>query len=541
MKKITYTYKLKTPVLISDFNGDTNTRHSLEHIPGTVLLGIVAGWLDRRQITVSDLDIAKLVQTNQISFGDAVISHNHHPAWPVPMGLYGKKGGMTFPEFEGKGNTGESELLGMYKDDHTLPSGEPWKAVPNGWLQMVNNTPHRVIVKKTTQTHNSIVPELGKPDKEEGGVFVYEALKEGQKFTGEILFEDDNLAKGFYNAVKNIQEVMIGKSLAAEYGRAEIQWQEPVEIGTESANPQELHLVLISDAILYDGQGMPTTELTADWLQNWLREKRMSDIEVKPLNGWVNYFKNRLVPGFNGKWGQFRQTVPAITRGSVFHFSFNGERAEEAVREILCKGIGERRNEGFGRVSAAHPIWQFTDILEGRQKAFIRQTPSEQEEKKYTKWHQITEMPAAVEKAVFMRQVGVKVAEKLNEILFNKGKLKDSFENHPSNSQLQGLRNKALIAQGVDDICRFMQAKVKKKADRDGYWNAKLNYDSGTVSLFDLFREKIADGDWFFRFLELDGLYGKYQKYYTDAVKLFVNQFVGTLIKARDNKKGGRS
>ena len=114
--------------------------------------------------------------------------------------------------------------------------------------------------------------------------------------------------------------------------------------------------------------------------------------------------------------------------------------------------------------------------------------------------------------------------------------VKSKFTDKPSNSQLQGLRNAALTAADVESISNFMAAKRGKKADRDGYWEAKVDFGGVKISLFDLFEHGITDRNMFFRFLGYSKISEEYQNYYPEAVKLFVNQFVGTLIKGREKK-----
>ena len=541
MKKIVYSYTLKTPVLISDFSGDTNTRQSLDHISGTVLLGIVGGWLARKQISIDGLTIDDLVLTSKISFSDAIISYTGSPTLPVPLGWYHLKGQKAFPSLSDGETDAPGTIQAMYNRNIKPNKEEPWKPVASGWLTWLKNIPHRLEVKHTTHIHNAIDPDKGRPNEDTGGVFVYEALREKQTFTGEIRFADDKLANRFYQAVKDQTEVRLGKSVAAEYGSALVHWNLPVDVKTPAFNPERMHLVLVSDAILMNRQGQYQTELTAGWMKGWLEMHGYSGIRVTNLNDMVDYFKTRLIPGFNSKWGQFRQTVPGIVRGSVFHFCFKGHQAAEAVGFLQQYGIGERRQEGFGRLAADHPLLIRPEAFNGQQVKFKSQVQTTESNTEYRSWWQLPDMPKSVQKAVFVKQMQKRVSEILNEYCFANEKLKNKFKDKPGNSQLQGLRNRALIAKQVEEISSFMKTKEGKKAYKDGHWDAKINFAGEEKRLFEIFSESIVNKEKFFEFLGFDELPESYREFHLEAVKIFINQLVGTLIKSRENNEGGNT
>jgi CRISPR-associated protein Csx10 len=60
----------------------------------------------------------------------------------------------------------------------------------------------------------------------------------------------------------------------------------------------------------------------------------------------------REILGWNAAWGLPKEKELAIEKGSVFFFKFNAEQENplETLKQIEEKGIGLRREEGFGRV-----------------------------------------------------------------------------------------------------------------------------------------------------------------------------------------------
>lgn len=66
-----------------------------------------------------------------------------------------------------------------------------------------------------------------------------------------------------------------------------------------------------------------------------------------------------VLQGWNAACGLPKADSPAIEAGAVFLFRVPGSLREEVqarLAELECRGLGERRNEGFGRVSACDPF-----------------------------------------------------------------------------------------------------------------------------------------------------------------------------------------
>lgn len=57
-----------------------------------------------------------------------------------------------------------------------------------------------------------------------------------------------------------------------------------------------------------------------------------------------------VVAGFNRKWGLPLPQLPVIKAGSVYAFAPQDLDADTCA-QLVREGIGERRNEGFGRVA----------------------------------------------------------------------------------------------------------------------------------------------------------------------------------------------
>jgi CRISPR-associated protein Csx10 len=75
-----------------------------------------------------------------------------------------------------------------------------------------------------------------------------------------------------------------------------------------------------------------------------------------------------MIMGWNAVLGLPKESQPALKRGSVLLYSVPGEKAGAAqvrLQTIEREGLGERRNEGFGRISVCHPFHYESLRVEG--------------------------------------------------------------------------------------------------------------------------------------------------------------------------------
>ncbi|MGD9489756.1 MAG: hypothetical protein AB7W47_17170 [Calditrichaceae bacterium] len=536
MYRINYQIYLERPAVISDYSGESNRRRSLDFIPGNVLLGITAGMLDRKKEEERFITIKDLVATERIMFGNA-IAGSEHQAEIIPQGYYYPKGEKDLPTLKDDEDSGAAKLYEMYRDNDTLPEKMIFKPLKPGWFRMVNQIPFRVPVHKETFTHNSVNPDTQRPDTKTGGVFVYEALSAGQTFFGEIRFADKEDAGHFYQFFGGRREIKIGRSLSAEYGSAVLTLSDPEEFKINNIPEKtDLRLVLESDAILRDSNGLPSSLITAEAVAGYLNQAGFENIEVAEAADTHDYQKSQTISGFNGYWGQFRTMVPAVRMGSVFHLRITGARKNEAIQYLLQHGLGERRNEGYGRIAIDNSLFH---LRNGSNEINIPGVSVPDPESASVKnWWEIEGLPENMADAVFQKQAAVIILKKVREIVAKRDKeLKAAFEKFPRNTQLQELRNKALNATGVSEIQSYMNNKRDKKAHKEGQWNAKIEIPGLKVDLMRFFTEVISDRTKFYEFLELDRLpqYYHTSRFHLKAVILFITTFCGLIIKWRKN------
>jgi CRISPR-associated protein Csx10 len=181
-------------------------------------------------------------------------------------------------------------------------------------------------------------PTRNVKEKGKSAVYRYEAIAAGQDFGAVILSNDESLLRSLVPLVDGVETAM-GGSRSAGYGAVRLENAEIVSDWNEYGQDDEAEegltvLILLSDAILRDGTGQPTTDL--DRVLGWRHAEAFQ--------------RTRLVGGFNQKWGLPLVQVPAVQAGSVFVYR-TGEVDRQVLHKAQQEGIGERRLEGFGRVA----------------------------------------------------------------------------------------------------------------------------------------------------------------------------------------------
>ncbi|MGB6167641.1 MAG: hypothetical protein WBF52_08650, partial [Geitlerinemataceae cyanobacterium] len=175
----------------------------------------------------------------------------------------------------------------------------------------------------------------------------------GQTFRSVILCEDEDVTT--IKVLLTEENLWLGGSQSAGYGHTKIiklniinDWDE-VGIPAENREPDEIFsITLLSDMLLRNEYGQPV----ADPMLIKQAIEEVLEIELpKPKNIFAG---STLIGGFNRKWGLPLPQVPALVAGTTIVFEDIEEDIEidEAqIQQLEAYGIGERREDGFGRVA----------------------------------------------------------------------------------------------------------------------------------------------------------------------------------------------
>ncbi|EHK2425938.1 RAMP superfamily CRISPR-associated protein [Clostridium perfringens] len=219
-----------------------------------------------------------------------------------------------------------------------------------------------VKVKKISSMH--IKTPVNK--EENTKLFTYEAIDKNTKFSGIIKFKKE-YEKEVLRVMKE-GNFYLGGSKGSGYGKCKIS-----SIKILEENPQmnyleeqnllkelcshkcnEFYLFFISDAILRNDLGLITNSPDRKEL-----EKKLGVEEVIEEETFIDV---DIFTGFNNKWGYRLPITNGIKAGSLIKYSFKGNLSKDKLISFINEGLGERKQEGFGRFLLL-PVIDFKEIL----------------------------------------------------------------------------------------------------------------------------------------------------------------------------------
>ncbi|MCD4753882.1 MAG: hypothetical protein K8R40_12495 [Anaerolineaceae bacterium] len=242
----------------------------------------------------------------------------------------------------------------------------PLKIMEGFYYTEDNSYDYRVYPARVIRMHNVIDDAKQRP--EVGGVFSYEALKEGQFFRGFISFHDQALRNEFKNMLfgtENEIDMSLGRARRRGYGEAKLEVIDfessddiPGSLIKDDFNsrwdtfqvkkPDHFSITLHSDAIVADRFLRYHTTLAESLLA---AELGIPSDALKRTNLFSQHIQ---VDGFSGIHKLPLESEIAIAKGSAFLFEIQNIRYKDTIKKGLEKleeeGIGFRRNEGFGRL-----------------------------------------------------------------------------------------------------------------------------------------------------------------------------------------------
>jgi CRISPR-associated protein Csx10 len=356
MKVITFRLLLEQPLLATQLLGDPNSSVSLPYVPGSLLRGmLIHRYLEREQLKGTD-DLFEDTSCQRLFFNGSVRYLNAYPvvesgerALPTPLSLFKRK----------KDELDDNSLLEIYnaahedadedercqfeKDDRAKPLTHPFcRLISEKELRLYHLVPNRVAVHVLRERPK------GRATHDKGAVFRYEAIAENQWFSGAVLVDSDADASIVESLIKEQELAWLGRSRSANYGRVHISdvavvgadtWREADSNG--SSTDGTLSLTLLSDTLLRNANGQHTAVIDAATLSAYLGVSITID-EARSITLPIQ------VGGYNRTWQLPLPQTTALKAGSVIVFKPD---AALNTQQLEWRGMGERRAEGFGRVT----------------------------------------------------------------------------------------------------------------------------------------------------------------------------------------------
>lgn len=350
MKVILITLQTQQPILATSFQGDPNSDVSYSYIPGSMIRGaLISRYIKYKHLSdldLTNLEVRRLFFDQQTAYLNAyLVDENQERTLPTPRCLFKDKNEET--EF----SIYNFSLIERDKRDEEITPkslGYDFYCIQDEIKRIKLYT-----TKQRINIHNFRDREKGRSHKKEGEIFRYQAIDSEQTFQTVILCQDQDLE--LLNNLLKKTDIWLGGSQSAGYGHCQIidfpkvsnheEWTE-IRISVDERTDHETFIItLLSDAIFRDQWG----QYVAD--PNLVKEA----IEAK-LNHQLEfaddgiYSSSTLIGGFNRKWGLPLPQIQAISAGSVFVFKSITLTGEQ-IQELELQGIGERCNEGFGRIA----------------------------------------------------------------------------------------------------------------------------------------------------------------------------------------------
>ncbi|MCF6157618.1 MAG: hypothetical protein E3K32_03380 [wastewater metagenome] len=226
---------------------------------------------------------------------------------------------------------------------------------------LMNSYLYRESVKKSLNFHHQRDYETG--TSKEGFIFNYESIDASQTFCGNILGSKDDL-NTFLELFKNEKNLTIGRSRNAQYGKIkfEISSRCTDKYNTENdflisesdvaeTNNISISLTFLSNTIIYNDDGFPTTK------KEVLEKILQKNTENAGLKIGKAFIKPDIEEGFVSVWRLRKPSETCFLAGSCFLIEGVSVNDYQKLIELQKTGIGERRGEGFGRISLG---WQNT-------------------------------------------------------------------------------------------------------------------------------------------------------------------------------------
>lgn len=361
------------PLIIANRGKSGNRYHTNSYIPGFTFLGALAWSAARRHENLNSEDIYErfvgFFRRGKLKISPLYpalkIENDVYPSIPSPLDLLSCE---LYPAYEEDGHGTEGFATRETEPSNCRICGE--KGVKssvsplNKFLALREPPKHleNVEIPLREEIHITIDPRM--KNVVIGEFFSYMVIESGQYFVGTMELEDwpDFANLLGINNEDPLFYLRIGKAFSRGYGKVRIRLlpnencenffagQKLAERVTDITAP--IRMTLITDAIIIDRWGR---------FLNTIDEKTLGtllNLDVKVIN---TYARSKIVDGFNAYLGLPKWRDIAICAGSTIGFRIgepcDGDDLLKNLEELEKKGIGIRREEGFGRVVFNHPVY----------------------------------------------------------------------------------------------------------------------------------------------------------------------------------------
>jgi CRISPR-associated protein Csx10 len=366
--RVRFVVRLNEPLVIAERAVAGNQFDTCPVIPGSVVRGALAG----RAARLNDLsdpqtyaEFVALFLRGSITFPNLYLAYHYednlYPTVPAPLGLLTCEINSFSQKREGHGlwvvDSSQAQTC-------KCPECEGRPEPVSGFMILKQRGPYTVAPDEKVELHIRIDSESNRVS--HGDLYGYTVLNPGQYFVGELICADENAWTHLQAltglAGKTFFSLRLGKARRRGYGRVKV-WVErcddqPVtwlQVPLEERVPnldEPVTLTLLTDMLIVDRWGRQAAEFDSGWME---QELGLGPVQVQNASSRAHD-----IDGFHGQTGLPRWRDQMLQAGSmaVAKFTSPPQDWQTRVRNLETKGIGLRRNEGFGRIAFNHPVYE---------------------------------------------------------------------------------------------------------------------------------------------------------------------------------------
>jgi len=336
-------FQLDAPAIFSTLGGDPNSAMTYPYIPGSALRGALAQvWLQNNAF--DNETFPNLFLNDNVRFLNAYPTIDETRSAPVPCS-WRKAKNVPVPG-EDQFKVCDATVAGANNLKDFVRISEQFFSIESSTKKVFNTA-------LQASVHNQRDPEKGKAwkdnhEKTHGAVFTYEAIRGGQCFMGMLQVKEPEAGSSLA-ALLGSATLRLGRSRSAKYGASakttvreprEQEWALLPSSRVPATIPKDSEFLLLLTSP-YLGRNPATGQADPGWLLSELRERfQNADCTNAVL-------EVETIGGFNRKWGLELPQFPAVAAGSTLLLKAKADISDWQATEN--DGLGERRNEGFGR------------------------------------------------------------------------------------------------------------------------------------------------------------------------------------------------
>jgi CRISPR-associated protein Csx10 len=347
---------LNQPAIITSFGGDPNSSSTKSYIPGAAIRGAVA-----KALGDPDKDSSIKEEFYDLVLGRKVRYLNAYPfvgdwrALPTPFSLRENKGELL--------NSNDAKDLSAYHED-SWPEGQ-LKPIGEEFITIGTAQPLLFHPKVSSRIHHQRDRKKGRAwkDKEgnaHGTIFTFESLDARQTFSGVVQLrgESEQDLQRIESRIKILLggSLLVGRSRRAGYGgMASMKWIDSMNREIKGAGKAGLQ-ILTSDVARHDYFRLLLTSpcIVRDPNTGQIDPAAL-DVVITDLLGdraelMRKVWSFETIGGFNLKWRLELPQTLAVSAGSVLVCKASRTISLHEIYEIEHEGLGERREEGNGRI-----------------------------------------------------------------------------------------------------------------------------------------------------------------------------------------------